>query len=337
MKQLIGFRQLFDFWVGLAEGLSKNRNKLTPTGGDPEKTSKYLNRIIDSLIGAAIPEYKSTAPYIPFSIHARTETQGFTRILQLLDLMALTRRTHHSGRLITSVSQPEGNVLVHYKNFITLFVPKLKARYKQYNRSEFPMLDAFLRALVEGWLQNLLGNPSSRAAAITNKLACECQDCERFNRFLRSDAVTETLRALQKRRLHVESIIRRSIPGIVTCTTITHGSPHTLQVTKTQGILAMGGWDTRVGSARAFLSLVGTPDVLARIMGGRYQDVEAALAGTKPYKLSKPVPVTAPAENTPIASASTARAGPSGTQIVPVIAGVKRKAEDDGVIDLSSD
>lgn len=70
-------------------------------------------------------------------------------------------------------------------------------------------------------------------------------------------------------------------------------------------------------------------------MGDRSRDVQTALAGTKPYKISDPVPVVVPVENTPVATTSAARAGASGAQTVPVMAGMKRKAEDDGVIDLT--
>jgi hypothetical protein len=94
----------------------------------------------------------------------------------------------------------------------------------------------------------------------------------------------------------------------------------------------------RVESARSFLALVGTPDELARIMGERYQDVQAALAGTRPYKIGKSTPIVVSMEDPPVASTSAAQATTSGTQTGPVVAGVKRKAEDDeDVIDVTSD
>lgn len=73
---------------------------------------------------------------------------------------------------------------------------------------------------------------------------CYCEEAHlwipaKTNKFLRSEAVTETLRAPQKRRSHVEGNIKSSIPDVVTYTTITQGSPHGLQVTKTQGKLTM--------------------------------------------------------------------------------------------------
>jgi len=98
-------------------------------------------------------------------------------------------------------------------------------------------------------------------------------------------------------------------------------------------MLAMDKWSSRVESARAFLARIGTPDELARIMGGRYQDVQSALAGTEPYKISKPTPVV---EDAPVAGTSTIQATSGGTRSGPIVAGVKRKAEDDGdVIDLT--
>ena len=129
-----------------------------------------------------------------------------------------------------------------------------------------------------------------------------------------------------------------TLPDDVTFTTITRGSPHGLQVTKTKVTSTMNTWDGRVESARDFLALVGTADELARIMGERYQDVQAALAGTRPYKMDELTPVVASVEDPPVASTSTTLATGSGTQTGPAVAGVKRKADDDGdVIDLTSD
>ncbi|KAF9648913.1 hypothetical protein BDM02DRAFT_3128680 [Thelephora ganbajun] len=342
VKQLVEFRKIFDFWVGLAEGLWKNKDKLIPSGGTPE-ASVYtiaLNHTIDSLIVAAIPEYHSGAVYDRYvpPTFAYAESQDFTRILRLLDLMVLTHRTQNSGRLITLVSQPQGNLLVKYQMLTTPLIPKLKARYQQYNGSEFPILDAFLRAFVERWLQDLLGTPSKQPDALVKKLICECGDCTSVNRFLRSSAVTETFWAAQKRRSHMEANLRNTLPDAVTFTTIMGRTPYGLKVTKTQVALATDKWSGRVESARTFLASVGTPDVLARIIGERYQDIQAALAGTKPYKIGNPIPIVAPVEGAPVTNTSTTRATASRTQTGPVMAGMKRKAEDDGaVIDLTSD
>ena len=346
MKQLAGFQRIFDFWVALAEGLWKNRGKLIPSGGTPEEASTYttaLNHILDGLIVAAIPECYSGATYdrhdrYAFPTSAYGEPQDRTRTLKLLDLTVLTQRTRKLGQLITLVSQPRGNLLVEYQKFIIPLIPKLKARYQQYNNSDFPVLDAFLRAFVERWLQDLLGTPSKQPEILVKRLACLCQDCASVNRFLKSGAATETFRVAQKRRSHMEANLRSTLPGDVTFTTITQGSPHGLQVTKTRETLAMNKWSGRVQSARGLLALVGTPNELVRIMGERYQDVEAALAGTKAYKMGNPTPVVVRVEGAPVASTSTTRATASGTHTGPVAAGVKRKAEDEeDTIDLTSD
>ena len=348
MKQLVGFRKMFDFWVGLAEGLWKTRNKLIPSGVSPEEASTYttaLNYTLDNLIAAAIPEYYSGVAYTRYVPQytryiANTEPQDHTRILRLLDLMVLTHRTQNSGQLITLVSQPQDVLLVKYQTLITPLVPKLKARYQRYSGSDFPVLDTFLRAFVGRWLQDLLGSPSKHPEALVKRLICECQDCAKVNRFLRSNAVTETFWAAQKKRAHVEANLRSTLPDDVTYTTITRGSPHGLQVTKSKGTSTMDKWSGRVESARAFLALVGSPDELVRIMGERHQDVQAALAGTKPYQMDNPVLIVAPrVEGALVASTPTTLATASGTRTGPVMAGVKRKAGDDGedVIDLTSD
>jgi len=348
VKQLVGFKGKFDFWLGLAEGLWKKKDKLIPSGGTPEDASTYmkaLNHTLDSLIVAAIPEYTAGSVYnlynynryIPSTI-AHTGPEEELRILKLLDLMVLTRRVQNLDRLITLIFQPQDKLVARYKSLITPLVPKLKARYRQYSGSYFPILDGFLRAFVERWLQDLLGTPSERPDSLVKKLACGCEDCARVNRFLRSDDVAQTFWAAQKRRSHMEANLRSSLSDAVVFATVMGRSPYGLKVTKIHGAFIMERWDGRVANARAFLALVGTPDELARIMGERYQDIQAALAGTKPYKISNPTPIVVPVEDTPVASTSAVQATTSGTQTGPVVAGVKRKAEDDGdVIDLTSD
>ena len=341
IKQLVGFKGIFDFWAGLAEGLWKEKDELTPPGGTPEETSvhtKALNHILDSLIVTAIPEYPTSV--VDYFRHIPSTTRlEEPRILRLIDLMVLTRRIQNSGRLITLIPQPQGKLVDRYKSVISPLIPKLKARYQQYSGLYFPVLDGFLRAFVERWLQDLLGTPSKRPDEVIKKLACRCEDCARVNRFLRSSDATETFWAVQKKYLHMEANLRATLSNAVVFTTIAGRSSYGLKVTKTQGTSTMEGWDGRVESARAFLALVGTPDELAKIMGGRYQDVQAALAGTKPYKIGNSTPIVVSVEDTPpVASTSAAQATGSGTQTGPVVAGVKRKAEDDGdVIDLTSD
>ena len=339
MKQLVRFKQGFDFWVGLVESLWKDKSKLLPSGGTPEKTSAYtnaLNHTLDTLITAAIAGHGSApvAPnrYYPYS-PARTEP-GWeqSRILKLLDLMVLTQRTQHSIRLITLVSQPQGDVIAQYQNSINPLISKLKDRYRQYGSSNFPVLDGFMRTFVERWLQDILDRPSKQPEAIVKTVNCSCTDCVRVNQFLQSSAATETFRAPQSRRSHMGENLR-PLSSAVTWTIIKEGSRYGVKVTKTLETLATGPWGGRLESARALLALVGTRNVLARIMGERYQDIEAALAGTKPYKITKLAPVAAQVE-----SAAVAQASLSGTQTGPVVAGVKRKAEGYGdTIDLTSD
>ena len=348
VKQLVGFKGKFDFWLGLAESLWKTKDKLILSGGTPEDASKYtkaLNYTLDNLIVAAIPEYTAGTvhnlydynPYIPSTVARTGPQEEELRILKLLDLMVLTRRIQNSGRLITLVSQSQGNLADRYKNLIKPLVPKLKARYQQYGGSYFPVLDGFLRAFAERLLQDLLGTPSKLPDSIVvRKLACDCEDCTGVNRFLRSSDMTETFWAVQKKRSHMEDSLRTTLSDAVVFVTVKGRSPNGLKVTKKHEPFVMERWDGRVKSARAFLALVGTPEELARIMGKRYQDVQAALAGTKPYKISDPTPIVVPVKNTLVASTSAVQATTSGTQVGPVVAGVKRKAEDDGdVVDLT--
>jgi len=344
---------MFDFWVALGEGLWKKRNSLIPSGGTPEERSNsatVLNHILDRLIVTAMPEPDSGADYKPsvyygggyrrpnfYNTTAGHPPLDQDHILQLLDLMTLTHRVQHSVQLITLVSRPHEHLLAKYEKLVVPLIPQLKARLPQYDTTESSTPAVFLRTLVERYLQDLLGGPSNQPEAVIKKVNCRCDDCMRVNRFLRSDAVMETFRVAQQRRKHIEEQFRTAVQNGFTFNTIVQGSPHTLQVTKTPETLAAGKWKTRVQKARAFLAAVGTPEQLARIMGDRYPDVQAAVAGTKPYEMGALALVAPPPGGTAGGTTSTVEATTSRTQAGPVVAGVKRKAEDDDVIDLTSD
>lgn len=339
---MVQFPHMFGFWVALSEGLWKKKDDLISSSGTSEEQSNsaaVLNHILDRLLAAAVPEYDFGVDYRPNVIYVSSSIpQDQHRILKLLDLMTLTRRVGHSTELITLVSRPHEHLAVKYKQLVIPLIPRLKARFQQYHAMDSPILDAFLRTLVGMYLQDLLGSPSRQPEAAAIKIDCRCEDCVNLNRFLRSDAATETFQAAQRRRSHMENQIR-SLPHGVTSTRVARGSRYALQVTKRTEILAAGRWDVRVQKANEFLAIVGTPDELARIMGERYPDVQAALAGTKPYEMGNPTLVIPPAENATTATSSTIEATTSGVQAGPTVAGVKRKAEDDedDVIDLTSD
>lgn len=333
---------MFDFWVALVEGLWKKKEGLIPSGGTPEEQSNsttVLNHILDRLLITAIPEYDSGVNYRPNVTYIHCSApQDQHRTLKLLDLMILTRRVGHSVQLITLVSRPHEHLAVKYKELVISLIPKLKARFLQYQATDFPILNVFLRALVERYLQDILGSPSKKPEASVNKIDCRCEDCIKVNLFLRSDAATETFQAAQRRRSHIEDQIR-SLPYGITSTTVALGPRrYALQVTKSPEILVAGRWDARVQRARAFLAIVGTPDELVRIMGERYPDVQAALAGTKPYEMGDLTLAIPPAETAAVATNPTTEATTSGAHDGPIVAGVKRKAEDDDdMIDLTSD
>ena len=334
---------MFDFWIALGEGLWKKKDSLIPSRGTPEERSNsaaVLNRILDRLIVTAMPEYDSGIDYKP-NVHYITSgylPQDQGRILKLLDLMILTNRVEHSIQLIAMVSRPHEHLPLKYEKLIVPLIPKLKARLPQNPTTESSIPAVFLRTLVERYLQDLLGDPSKQPEAVIKKVNCRCQDCMKVNRFLRSDAVTEMFRAALQRRKHVEDQLRTAVQNGVTFNTIVQGTPHTLQVMKRPEMLAAGKWNARVQKACAFLAVVGTPEELARIMGERYPNVQAAVAGTKPYEMGSLALITPSVGGATGATTSTTEATTSGTQAGPVIAGVKRKAEDDeDVIDLTSD
>jgi len=333
---------MFEFWVNLAEGLWKKKDSLIPSGGTPEERSgstAVLNHILDRLIVTAIPEYDSGIVYKPNVIVYYHLPQDQSRVLKLLDLMTLTNRIRHSVQLATLVSRLQSHLPTKYKDFIIPLVPKLKARFQKYHVSYSVVLDLFLHTLVGRYLQDILGSPSWIPEASVDKVDCRCDDCAWANRFLRSGAVMDTFLLSQQRRSHIQGQLQTALQGGLTFTTIPHGARrYALQVTKRHETLEAGKWNTRVQKACAFIATVGTPNELARIMGDRYPDVQAALAGTKPYEIGNLTFAIPQVEGGTTAGSSTVEAATSGARAGPVVAGVKRKAEDDeDVIDLTSD
>ena len=327
---------MFNFWIALGQKLWEKKDSLLPSGGTPEERSNataVLNHILDRLLVTAIPEYDYGVNYRPNVLYISCGLpQDRSRIFKLLDLMTLTRRVDHSVQLITLVSRPHEHLPVKYKELVVPLIPGLRAHILQHHTTDLPILDAFLRALVGRYLQDLLGSPSRQPEAAANKADCECEDCAQLDRFLRSDAVTETFQVGQRRRSHIEDQLRSTLQGVLTSNPIGRGTRGGLQLTKTRETLAAGGWDARVQKAYGFLAVVGTQDELVRIMGERYPDVQAALAGTRPYEMGT-LSLTVPQPGVPTADATT-----SGNQAGSVVAGVKRKAEDEeDTIDLTSE
>ena len=339
---MVKFPHIFDFRIALAERLWKKKGDLIPSGVPPEEKSAstaVLNHILDHLLVATIPEYDSGAIYRPDPYAISIGSKDLHRVLKLLDLMTFTNRAHNSVLLINLVSRPQDHLPTKYKHFLIPLIPNLKARFQTYHASHLAVLDLFLRTLVERYLQDLLGSPSRQPDASATRVNCGCGDCAMANQFLRSDAMTEMFRLSQQRRSHIEGQLRTACRGGVTMTTVTTGTRrYALQVTKTRETWEAGQWSARVQKALTFLAAIGTPDELVRIMGVRYPDVQAALAGTKRYEMGTLTLAIPSIRGTPAATNSTTVAAASGSHPGPVVAGVKRKAVDDGdVIDLSSD
>ena len=88
---------MFDFWVGLTEGMWKNRGKRIPSGSIPEEVSTHTTALDHTGQPHQSCNTRLTTRgssivcdrYFPFTF-AKAEAQDQIRILKLLDLMVLT-------------------------------------------------------------------------------------------------------------------------------------------------------------------------------------------------------------------------------------------------------
>jgi hypothetical protein len=144
-----------------------------------------------------------------------------------------------------------------------------------------------MRILIRLYLSAVLGQKPRVPAIKIRKIGCGCLECNALDQFLMSNTVTVRYSMRQDRRTHLERHALKA-PDLVTFHTERSGSPHTLVVTKKPDIAAILQWKTRETEAKTFLSSIGDDNMIAKIMGTRYGDVQKALDGTQMFMMKLP-------------------------------------------------
>ncbi|KAF8656949.1 hypothetical protein AX16_002304 [Volvariella volvacea WC 439] len=170
------------------------------------------------------------------------------------------------------------------KVYVPLVTPLLNTISQHHKGARPSEVSDFLRQIICWYLKEKLGS-KPEIMETARPLGCGCEECQQLDRFLtKSGESSHTFSVVLVRRRH---LIQRLEAGkdIVSYEVIARGSPHKLVVQKIPAVAAAFDWSSRHSAAEKFLSKFGDEDSMKELMGDRYQDVEAALDGIRPFHM----------------------------------------------------
>ncbi|THH12663.1 hypothetical protein EW146_g7492 [Bondarzewia mesenterica] len=289
----------YDFWAELVVTLHNQKASFCISA---DATSTFEKAVEKSLM-SAIQQFPAVVaePPKPFSSYpyysgqqqnahdSLADEAKITRVTYLVNLCIVTGQMHACANLLALLLRQKGELHKRFQNLYEPLIPKLRDVLLKHkiSMSSKPFQE-FSKLLVGSYLQEILRDKSTTTQhPDLRKVGCGCDDCRTLDNFLLSASSKHDFRAIQKRRSHLELTLA-SARDLVQWTTITHGSPYTLQVTKHQHVIDAGLWKARQAAAKSFLVKLGTSAEISAIMGPRYNDVVMAVDGRKRYVLTAP-------------------------------------------------
>ena len=174
--------------------------------------------------------------------------------------------------------------------FILNYQPLVKPlcdflRQKNVDIASTPFIK-FFKTIIATYICLVLGREDQPHNVNLRRVGCAsaaCPDCKDLDTFmLDASRPTLTFRMVQKRRIHLEDRARAASD----LCTVWHSGTNRLDCAD---IMSSATWEVRQRNAKTFLASFGTEDVLRRIMGDHFRQVQDALAGTTPLLVSTAV------------------------------------------------
>lgn len=215
------------------------------------------------------------------------------RIIEVLEELIISGDTTYCGTLFEDIlkasqSEPVGKTIV---NLYAHLLPPLCKLLSKLNQDIFapPFVD-FLQKIIAMYLKNVLGDKNQLHHCFLRSVACreKCDDCCLLDAFILDPTTTSKTFRLGyyepalRRQQHLDGRISTA-EDVCSSETGRKSDEYWLKVTKNPKIIEGLQWETRLHNAINFLASIGTDDVIAQIMGPRYQDVTQALSGEKPF------------------------------------------------------
>ena len=282
----------FAFWVAFITALHDRKPFFEPPrqtesaeGDSHDPDGHTFGEVMGQCLNAAIRQWDSQTalPSYAFLVANGTDNSTISRILQLVSLCITTGDMAACRRLILVIVRSKTDPAIRFQSLYKPLIPQLRQLLEEHHIDlcSSPFGD-FMRILIGLHLNAILGPKPRMSAVKIRKVGCGCYECNQLDAFLLSNTVKAQYPLRQDRRMHLERQALRA-PDLVTFHTVRSGSPHTLVVTKKPEVAAVLQWQTRQMEARTFLSSIGDANVIATIMGPRYEDVQKALDGTQEF------------------------------------------------------
>ncbi|KAF5359061.1 hypothetical protein D9758_004791 [Tetrapyrgos nigripes] len=239
---------MYTFWLEFTKSLWDHQ-----LGTPSMQTSKVLIvRCWEVLVG--------------FSYGQPARKPSVDRIIDIVELCVRTRRPKPCSPLSVAILKERAPTKVNFTSFYEVLI-SLTVQTKDLDVCT-PPFNQVMEVLIGAYLQNVVGPKSATIASLrTRNIECGCANCADVNRFLQSPS-TE-LRVNKQPRfnlLHVCGYLNTAT-DLVTYTVGNYSRPTPVTVRKTPILLAYVQWAQRQTKAQAFLTTVGTDDVIAKVVG----------------------------------------------------------------------
>lgn len=240
---------------------------------EPSKRTAGLSWLVEECLDKAVSSH-GTVPS-RYNEH---------RTVEIIKICLLTGHMAPCRKLFGLLLSIQGLALEKFKSVYCRLVPPLRELLSSKNIDicSPPFIDLF-RILIMTYLRDILASKPDAPAEIRG-MGCACAECKPLDDFLlqTKESLKKTFKYKTKSRNHVLPTLN-AISDLIKVITYSDRSPHTLVITKLPDFVATLHWETRVTEAKVFLNTIGEDEVIAKVMGSRYEDVLKAIQGVQRF------------------------------------------------------
>ncbi|KLO10719.1 hypothetical protein SCHPADRAFT_999405 [Schizopora paradoxa] len=204
--------------------------------------------------------------------------------LHLIKLCHSTESPTMIPVVLDKILRPQGNLQLHIANRLIPLLAQLNPYLTSLGQTiaQEPY-SSFMARAIKDYVSTVLGQKPENmvSSAQIDAVGCneQCGYCPSLRKFLREDVRMWPVKRIAVIREHMEKELEKIRSWGVTWTTIKTGSPHTLQITKPNVLIAPAttAWMERRIWGRRFVGFVGDEMILSRILGAEFASIAEAL------------------------------------------------------------
>ncbi|KII89376.1 hypothetical protein PLICRDRAFT_41022 [Plicaturopsis crispa FD-325 SS-3] len=280
LPQVVKVSSIYNFWAMLAESLESERDTIV-TPGDSKRLADF-EKVMEKCLRGAILQWDASV----FDYRGQEESPKASKlvahVMEIVDLCISAGHRNTCGALFNKIiSSPSLKEDVPTA-FTTVYVPVVNGLRKALKDHEIDMqtepFGLFFRILVGLHLHHVLGAKPTENTKV-RKIGCGCAECNKLDHFMADTSMSRGRVPVPKeQRAHIEKRISDAADVISLVAPRTrNANAKSVTVAKVQ---QHAEWKKRHTRAKQFLASIAPGDTeLAKLMGARYADVEAALDG----------------------------------------------------------